>query len=79
MAGGDVGAGETDENVQELPDGEGDLQPAARLPPGPGLQAHPSAGLQCAQGGGKETRRTDTVQANTTNILKKQKQNKKKI
>ena len=54
VAGGDAGAGETDEDVQELPDGAGDLQPAQELPPGPRLQTHPPARLLCAQGGGKD-------------------------
>lgn len=54
VAGGDARAGETDEDVQKLPDRPGDLQPAQKLQPGPRLQTHPPAGLQRAQGGGKD-------------------------
>ena len=63
VARGDAGAGEADEDVQKLPDGAGDLQPAHQLPPGPRLQTHPSAGPQRAAGGGKDVNELTNMQA----------------
>lgn len=42
MAGSGAGAGEADEDVEELPDSSRDFQPAQKLPPGPRIQTHPS-------------------------------------
>lgn len=69
VAGGDAGAGEADEDVQELPDGAGDLQPAQELSPGPRLQTHPSARLLCAQRGGKDEDGLTNVQGRAHGLL----------
>lgn len=69
VAGGDAGAGEADEDVQELPDSAGDLQPAQELSPGPHLQTHPSARLLCAQRGGKDEDGLTNVQGRAHRLL----------
>lgn len=52
VAGGVPGGREADEDVQDLPDHAGDIQPAEEFLPGTHLLPHPHPRLLCSQGAG---------------------------